>query len=205
MRMRSDESRLLGAACDTISAFFFLFVWLSPMAFGPEAVRVAFMIMLVEFLLFHATAVLGAQASRGAVGCLPLVGFGGAYLLFFVVTAVSYESLWPLGAYTWLLLAKLFSSTIVSRDRTQDQHWQNGIWVLSFIAWLGLALLTAVLPIPQLGMTPDAIEQVESFAISGSLAEYPQKLVVFGAAYFLLLAWVKFTGFNILDYFSKRQ
>jgi hypothetical protein len=68
-----------------------------------------------------------------------------------------------------------------------------------------LALLTAALPVPQLGMTPDSIDQIEAFAIGGSLAEYSQKLVAFGVACFLLLAWAKFTSFNILDFFSKRQ
>jgi hypothetical protein len=202
--MKTRINSLLGALADAITACFFLTLWFSPMAFGPEAVRVAFMLVLVEFLLIHATFVLGSEQRRSTAGCLPMVGFGGGYLLVFIVAALSYESMWPLFAFAWLLIGKMFTGAITGHEELWNRNWHNGIWMLSFVAWIGLILLVVVLPIPQVGMTPEALAQVDAFAISGALVDHPQKLMVFGAAYFMLLAAAKLTGFNVFDYFSVR-
>lgn len=195
---------LPAALCDAISGGFFLVLWLSPMAFGPEGVRVAFMLFLVEFLLMHAAGVLGAQQARGTGGCLALIGFSGGYLLFFVVAAASYESSWPLVAFAWLVLGKLFGGGKSSHEEIWNQHRRNGIWMLSFLAWLGLALLVMIMPVPQLGMQPEIMAQVDAFGVSGDWVDHPQKLMAFGTAYFMLLATAKLTDFNVLDFLSAR-
>jgi len=76
--------------------------------------------------------------------------------------------------------------------------------MLSFLAWLGLVFLIAVLPVPLLGMQPEIMRQVDVFAVSGYLVDHPQKLMAFGVAYYLILSAAKVKGFNVLDYLSSR-
>lgn len=187
-----------------VSAAFFLTVWLSPTVLGSDAVSVAFMLVFVEFLLMHGSGILGAQTARGSAGCLALIALGGGYLLFFLVAAVRFDSIWPLCAFAWLLVGKLLSGGARTYDVTERQHWNQGIWMLSFLAWLGLVLLIAVLPVPRLGMEPEIMRQVDVSAVSGYLVDHPQKLMAFGTAYYLILSAAKLKGFNVLEYFSSR-
>lgn len=67
--------RLLAALPDSLTALFFLSVWIRPLDFGHNGVRNGTLIMLVEFILVHASGVLGAQlfnpvSGRGKKSCL---------------------------------------------------------------------------------------------------------------------------------------
>jgi len=113
---------LPAALADMVSAAFFLTVWLSPAALGADAVSVAFMLVFVEFLLMHGSGILGAQMARGSAGCLALIGVVGGYLLFFLVAAVSFDSIWPLFAFAWLLVGKLLAGGARRFDVTEQAH-----------------------------------------------------------------------------------
>lgn len=204
MRREVDHNahRVLGAIPDMLTGGFFLVLWLSPLFFGPEGVKTAFLLLLVEFLLMHASGVLGSQQGRGTAGCLPLIGFGGLYLLIFLIVALSFDAGWPLLALAWLVVGKLTSGSMAGRDDLDRRHWNNAIWMLSFAAWIPLFLLVSVLPLPRLGMTPEAMALIE-IGGSGAAADNPHKAAAFGLFYFSLLAWAKGTGFNVIDYFSR--
>lgn len=194
---------LVAGLVDLVSAAFFLTLWIAPLALGPAGIRAAFLLVLVEFLLMHAAGVLGAQQGRGPVGCLAWLCSAVAILAFFVVAAVSFEARWPLLALAWLLVGKMPARAPIGQDAILVRYRSNGIWMISFLTWLVLVPLLFVFPVPSLGLQPDVVARID-VGVSGILAERPQKLMAFGAIYFLLLAAVKLTGFNVLDALSSR-
>ena len=55
----STVARAIAAAPDAVTCASFLLLWIAPTALGLDAVRGALLLMVVEFLLIHATAMLG--------------------------------------------------------------------------------------------------------------------------------------------------
>lgn len=187
-------ARLAAALPDAVTAGFFLIVWLAPMALGESAVRNALLIMLVEFLVIHASGFLGSfvlsdQAPRSK-RLLGLLGFSLFYLLFVTIFAWSFGEWWPFLAFGWLLLGKfagVLSHRVVNAE--QKQRMMNG-WGLSVLLYIAGAFATVFVPVPRLGM---GIELQSAFGLVGSglWVEQPQRVVAFGFLYFAFTAWSK--------------
>jgi len=191
---RSLLARLGAAFPDTVSALFFLSVWIAPMALGPGMVKTAMLIMLVEFILVHASAFLGSIAfsdktSRPAK-LRGLLLFTGFYLMFVLAFCFAFSAWWPVLAFGWLLGAKL---TIAMDRRVPAPELllrMQSAWAMSAMAYLGGVFLTVIAPIPRLGMTRD-IQPLFELPGSGHWVSYPHTVVAFGAVYFGFLAWAK--------------
>ncbi|MBK9668648.1 MAG: hypothetical protein IPO74_01140 [Thermomonas sp.] len=68
IRNTSRLPRLLAGLPDAITAGFFLALWIAPQWLGPNALRTGLLMMLVEFILMHATGILGSMALADAGG-----------------------------------------------------------------------------------------------------------------------------------------
>jgi hypothetical protein len=186
--------RLLNALPDAVTCTFFLTLWISPFAFGPDGVRNAMLTMVVEFIVVHASAFLGAAAFAADVSrakkLSALAGFGLFYLLFIAAWSYIFKQWWPFVTFGWLLLGKV--AVVMDTRQTPDEVVQRitSNQVLSTLAYLGGAFLTIFAPIPQLGLTPDVVSRLGLIG-SGLWVDKPHTVLAFGTIYFGFLSWIK--------------
>ena len=183
--------RLVAFLPDAITAVFFLVVWISPMAFGEGGVRNAMLIMLVEFVLIHATGGLGASVFREDLTrtkrYLIILGTSVFYLLFVSAFALVFKAWWPFLAFAWLLVGKLtiaFDPRRTSADRRTALQQR---WAQTAIVYLLGVFATVMLPLPRFGITAEVLPTL-GLTGSGLWVEQPHTVIAFGALYFVVLA-----------------
>ncbi len=186
--------RLLNALPDAITAGYFLILWMQPMAFGDHGVRTGMLIMLVEFIVVHASGFLGGIAFGDIVSrnarIKALCGLAGFYLLFIAAWSYAFQAWWPFLAFGWLWVGK----AVVAMDKrspTQDRmlRMMSG-WALSVVFYLAGAFMTVLLPIPRLGFSGIDVARLD-LPGSGEWVDRPYGVMAFGVLYFGLLATSK--------------
>jgi hypothetical protein len=194
MSPRSPLVRALAAVPDSITAGFFLLVWVAPMALGPGSVKNAMLLMIVEFVLVHGAGFLGSTAYAEDVPrarkVSALLGFTAFYMVFILAFSFLFKEWWPALAFFWLLVAKM--GIALDRKAPAAEHRlraQSG-WTLSVLAYLGGAFATILLPIPRLGIS-EALQPELGIPGTGEWVDKPHTVVAFGALYFGFLAWSK--------------
>ena len=189
--------RARSALPDAITAGVFLALWVSPFAFGAAGVRSAMLLMLVEFVLIHATAMMGAtvEARSGRSAKIRvLLGFGLLYAVFIGAFAFAFREWWPVYAFCWLLLAKLVR--LFGTADSDDARWQrHSDWALTCMLYLGGAFATLFLPLPRLGITHEIQPQL-GIEGGGEWVQNSHIVIAFGALYFSALAWARWRDFR---------
>lgn len=188
--------RALSALPDAVTASVFLVLWMAPFAFGESGVRNGMLLMLVEFILIHATVMMGAtveERSGRDAKIRVLVGFGLLYALFIGAFAFAFREWWPVYAFLWLLLAKLMR--LFSAADSDEARWQrHSDWALNCMLYLGGVFATLFLPLPRLGITRDIQPQL-GIEGGGEWVDNPHIVIAFGALYFSALAWARWRDF----------
>lgn len=191
--------RLIAAGPDAITAAMFVTIWIAPLALGESAVRNAMLMMLVEFVLVHASGFLGAivlavDADRRK-RILGLLGFSLFYSLFIGAFMLIFQEWWPLLAFGWLLLGKF--AGVLGRPRSNDrQARMMASWVFAAVFYLAGIFATVFLPIPRLGMRAELMPQF-GLVGEGLWVDEPHRVIAFGAIYFTLTAWMKLRDWAI--------
>jgi hypothetical protein len=183
--------RLVAALPDAVTAAFFLTLWIAPLAFGLHGVRNAMLVMLVEFVLIHATGGFGASVFREdltrAKRFAFLFGTSLFYLLFVSTFALIFEAWWPFLAFAWLLVGKLAMAVDPRRTSTERRVAMQRRWVQTAIVYLLGVFATVILPLPRLGITADVTPHL-GLTGSGLWIEQPHTVIAFGTLYFGVLA-----------------
>jgi len=191
--------RLVAALPDAITAGFFLLLWLVPQWLGPTALRTGLLMMLVEFILMHASGMLGgmalANAGDGRRPWKPILLFGGFYLVFIAAWAWSFEAWWPLLALAWLVAGKLVMAWQPLADAEKRERLQTE-WGISALAYLGGVFVTLFLPLPRLGLDAGVVAAAD-LPGSGEWVDKPHTVVAFGLIYFSVLATSKLRGWRL--------
>jgi hypothetical protein len=191
--------RLVAALPDTITAGFFLLLWIVPQWLGPTALRTGLLMMLVEFILMHATGILGGMALSNAGDTRrqwkPILLFSSMYLLFIAVWAWMFEAWWPLLALAWLVAGKLALAWQPLPDADKRDRIMSD-WGISALAYLGGVFATLMLPVPRLGLTGDVVAAAD-LPGSGEWVDKPHTVVAFGLLYFGVLAASKLRGWRL--------
>ena len=187
-------SRTLAALPDAVSAAFFLSLWIKPLYFDPRGVANGMLVMLVEFILLHASVFLGMTAfapDRSRAAKLKgIFGFGAFYLVFIIAWSVAFQAWWPFLAFGWLLMAKLAAAMQPGQaPQERLQRMQSG-WALGGMAYLAGVFLTVFIPVPRLGITGSVVSQLD-LPGSGLWISKPQTVIAFGVFYFSFLALAK--------------
>lgn len=186
--------RIAAALPDAVACTFFLTVWYSPFAFGPDTVNTALLVMLVEFVLVHAGGFLGfmllADGIARTTRIKALVGLGLFYLLFIGSFVAMFRQWWPLLAFGWLMLGKFAGVLARRRPGPDDAARMMSGWALSVAFFIGGVFLTLILPVPEWGMRASLRPE---FGLEGGgvWVDEPQRVVAFGAIYFALLSLSK--------------
>ena len=199
IRNTSRLPRLLAGLPDAITAGFFLALWIAPQWLGPNALRTGLLMMLVEFILMHATGILGSMALADAGGARrpwkPILAFSGLYLLFIAGYAWGFKAWWPLLALAWLVAGKLAMAwqplpNADKRDRLQAER------ALSALLYLIGVFITTFLPLPRLGLDAQVVAAAD-LPGSGAWVDRPHTVVAFGLSYFGLMAASKLLGWRL--------
>jgi hypothetical protein len=193
--MRPSLPRLFAALPDAITATIFITAWVAPSVPGPEAVKNLMLTMLIEFIVVHSSAFYAGIAASSDVArakrMLLMLGLAAFYMMFVFAFALAFDSTWPIYAFAWLLLSRFWHLWMHPSQASRETERMMMLWAASCGTYVFGALITAVLPLPALGVKP---EFVASMHLSGSgvWIERPQTVLAFGLLYFAIQAWVKY-------------
>ena len=194
----ASTPRLLGRVFsvlpDLLTALACMVVWISPMTFGPDAVKTVVLMMLMEFLMVHGTGFFtgiafmdDAPPRKRLLGMLGLLCF---YALFVGAFAFSFKAWWPVWVFAWLAISKALWIFVAPRDRAAEMDRQMKSWAFSTAAYLAAVFTTLMLPIPELGITA-SIQPELGLSGGGEWIDHPHIAVAGMALYYFAIAGFK--------------
>ena len=193
-------SRLFTALPDLLTTLFFLAIWIAPLEVSPQSVSNGMLIMLVEFILVHASGFLGAQVFNAKASTPQkigyILGFSVFYSLFIAVWAWSFQQWWPIFAFSWLIVGKLAAVILAGRSSEQRRLHMQSDWAIGAMAYVGGVFLTLFLPVPRFGISREVVTSL-NLSGSGVWVDEPQRVIAFGVFYFAILAWVKWRNYTL--------
>jgi predicted Co/Zn/Cd cation transporter (cation efflux family) len=134
----------------------------------------------------------GGGAGRRALGML---GLGLFYTLFVGAFALAFHTAWPLVSF-WLLMLNRMSSVLLYPAPNRDQRAFLGTtWSAHVVCYIAGVLLTLVLPLPSLGLTPQFVASMH-LPGRGIWVTQPWRVIAFGAFYFAVIAWCEWTNYR---------
>lgn len=169
----------------------FVTTWIAPVTLGEEMVARLIYVMLLEFLIVHATGFFsvigalgdGADAVAGrrtrALAYLGLFAFYGIIVTGF---ALGLGSSWPVVAFAMLMLPR-FPALVLDPPDFDGQFRVMAQWAAMTALFLFGAFLSIVDGLPTLGITPDVVA-AQGFTTGGLWLEEPHRVMVFGVFYF---------------------
>ncbi len=167
-----------------IAAMFFI-TWFYPNTFGTLTVHHLTFVMLMEFIVVHASGFLGAIAARdeskGSRAGI-FAALGAFYTIFAAGFAAMYGGWWPLWAF-WGLLLSRFPTVVLRPPGWREQRILMINWAAMVVLYLFGAVGTSALPVPSFGVTQAVIE-AQHFKDKGLWPEEPYRVMAFGALYF---------------------
>lgn len=188
-RLPRPIAALIDATPDALLAGTFLLTWINPHWREPSPVRYLMLLMLLEFIIIHASAMMlgcAAVASRSR-RTLTMFGFGLFYTLFVAGFALAFQTWWPLVSFWGLMLNRMLGSLLGwSEDGFSKQESQR-TWGLSAVAYITCVFLTILLPVPRLGIVNTATLGLTG---GGLWVSEPHRLLAFGALYYLAQVWI---------------
>lgn len=193
MRQRRFNWRnIISAVPDFAFAAAFLITWLMPDYFGETMVRRFMFIMLIEFIVVHSTGFLGVVAIMD-IDCIKKTLYFCGLFLFYCLFAGAFSATaghpWPLYTFLGLTLAK-FPAVVLERHDEKRQEALMGQWASMMAFYVVFVLLTAFIPVPRLGVTPDAVA-AQGFKTQGIWVEQPYRVLAAGFLYFFSLGLVE--------------
>jgi len=173
------------AGWDLAIAGAFLITWIAPETFGERMVHQLAFLMIIEFLVVHATGfftAFGATTESSLKRAGMTAGLLAFYTLFAGAFSLAYGSPWPLFLFFLVILPRI--PTLVFQPRgPSGQFVMMAHWAGMTALYIFGVFATIILPVPALGITPEVIEAQE-FGMTGLWPEEPYRVVAFGVIYF---------------------
>jgi hypothetical protein len=149
------------------------------------------LVMVVEFLVIHATIMLPIVAvfipeRLGGINT-GLVAGSLIYLAFATGASLAIDSWWPTLAFGWLLASRYLFPLL---GRVSDDDEDTRLWIFSTFTWLLLLFATLLLPIPDLAFHISISKELGDSA-NGIWVDEPQRTLAFALFYFTSLALYK--------------
>ncbi len=194
-------ARVMSALPDFTLAAAFAIAWAAPQWVDPVMLRVLHMTMLVEFLVVHASGMLGGalisdsnvRAARlGRAGIvLVLLGF---YSLFSVAFSFSFKSWFPFISFWSLMLNRMLPLLLTPPAQTRSMATM-GLWGASVACYLLGVFATVIVPMPRLGMDDAAVASLQ-LSGGGLWIDEPWRVMAFGVVYFTLIGLVQLLAYG---------
>lgn len=196
---------LTGSVPDLVLAGGFLITWYLPYTFGEMAVKHFTLLMLMEFLVVHATGFMGALTSRDTPFGMRLLMYSVLVTLYALMAfglSVGLGNFWPALAFTLMLVGKLPN---IFRPQHDDDAMMGLManWAGMVCLYLFGAFFTLTYEIPMHGITPEVIAS-QHFDVGGEWPERPYTVMAFGAIYFTGLALLNVLS-QYVDYRTSQK
>lgn len=187
-RLEPLVARLAASVPDLGLAAVFFVTWLAPNAFGERVVAYLMLVMLLEFLIVHASGMLGSvvfeEPLAPGMRAKSLLGLGGFYLLFAGALSLAFQAWWPLWTIALLLANRLLIVLTGELPEGTERLYIRRGWAVAAFFYLGFVFLTLLLPVPRLGLS-EAVVASQNLPGSGLWIDEPHRVIAFGFLYFL--------------------
>jgi hypothetical protein len=191
--MRIPAARVIAAAPDVAIGVSLLAAWIAPHAVGLDKLTYGLQLMLLEFIVIHSAAFMGATAIADTPiqkKILAVLGLGVLYTVFIVGFSLAFGDWWPVWAFWGLTLNRLLTVILSGQPKGEDASSMKAGWAISVALYLFWVIGTLLLPLPRLGIEPGMLASGGEGA-SGVWVDQPHRLLAAGAGYFLSQAYVE--------------
>jgi hypothetical protein len=181
---------LVSALPDFGLAALYLGAWIAPDPARPTLVGRLMLAMLLEFIVVHSAAFMGTAAL--APGSAParagrIAGIGLFYTLFVGGFSLAFHQIWPLWSFWALIVNRMLSVLLRQPAAGEEQQFLKSQWAAGAAFYLVAVMLTTVLPLPRLGVTPHAVAAMH-LGGSGLWVDQPWRVLAAGTLYFTATA-----------------
>ncbi|NND03868.1 MAG: hypothetical protein HKN91_13890 [Acidimicrobiia bacterium] len=184
--MKAAIGKIISATFDLALAAVFFITWTNPGSSLARPVEFMVLLMLIEFITVHSSAMLGSTWAGEESRSVRLRTVGvmtGLYALLVGAFSAGFGTWVPFIGF-WVLSAnRLLSMLIDGKPGPEAKKEAERSWARSVALYLFGAFGTTFLPVPRLGLTLDAMTDID-VAGSGVWVEEPWRVLAFGTAYF---------------------
>ena len=184
--MASVLGKLISAIFDVSLAAVFLVTWVSPESSLAQPPALLLLIMLIEFITMHSTAMLGSvwMSDKSTNERLRSVGLLTLMYAAFVGAFSAGFSTWAPFIGFWLLTAnRVVGMLLGGRPTKQMKEAAERSWARSVVLYIAGAFVTTFVGVPRLGLTPAVMESID-IPGGGVWVEEPWRVLGFGVFYF---------------------
>ncbi len=191
----------LAAAPDLALAGWFVLGWAAPRVIGQQAAGMLVGVMVLEFIIIHASIALVAapqviaqKAADGVWWKSEKAVFAGLLAMYSVAAAgisAAFHTAWLFLGF-WILMAnKFIGDWLTPPAQAEDRLQRHGArWGISAGLYLFLTAGSIFIPVPRLAATSASTGD-------GLWEQHPEQAVMMGALYFALLGFCElYGGFN---------
>lgn len=189
-----------GAAAvpDLLLAGWFILGWAAPQTIGRQAAGVLVGVMVLEFLIIHASVMLvslpdrfAKEGSDGQWWKTPAGARGGLLAMYSLVAAgisAGFGTAWLFIGF-WMLIGNKFIGDWLAPERDREARKQEHMarWATSAVLYLVLAFGSVFIPVPRLAATSGS-------GGDGLWERNPEQAIAMGALYFALLGFIELYG-----------
>jgi hypothetical protein len=180
----------VAAAPDLVLSGAFLVTWAHPSSIGEDSVKTMVPVLVLEFLVIHAT--IGLSATRARRHRSPhwrrgFWGLAAVYLLFASALSVGARSPWPALVIAGLTANKFLGTILAPREANMTPA-QTREWAVQTALFIACGFAGGFLPVPALGVTESYGEG------SGQWGEEPYRALASGALYYASLGFITLYG-----------
>ncbi len=174
-----------------------LLTWIWPDRMPGWMLQYIVLVMLLEFIVIHSSAILGSMAygddpKKKRLGAV--LGLGAFYSVFVIGFSLAFKTAWPLITFWGQTLNRLMGAMMGPGVSGKQKLYIQSMWAATAMFYLGGVFLTTLLPIPRLGIT-SAVESAANLPGSGLWIDDPWRPAAFGFLYF--------TGVGLVELFQE--
>ena len=189
---------LTAAAPDLGFGLVCLATWFWADRMPPWMLDYILLVMLLEFIVVHSSALLGSMAysddpRKKRVGAL--LGLGGMYSIFVLGFCLAFKTLWPILSFWGQTFNRLMGPMLGADLSGRQRAYVHGMWAISAGLYFVGAFVCSLVPWPRLGVTYEIVAAA-NLSGSGLWIDEPWRPVVFGFFYF--------TGVGLFELFQER-
>ncbi len=181
-------TRIAAAVPDFALAAGFLITWIAPATFGQRAVAYLMLVMLLEFIIVHASGFMGSVILNEPLSrrtrFKALLGLGAFYGLFAAAFSAAFRAWWPLWTIFLLTLNRLLAVLTGELPEGRERAYVRRSWAVAALLYLVFVLVTTLLPVPRFGITAEVV-RAQGLPGSGLWIDAPHRVLAFGFLYFL--------------------
>lgn len=195
MTLKLPFPNIFSSVPDFLMGAAFLATWIDPYALGDGMLPYMMLVMLLEFIIIHSSAFIGnimyGDLSKQKKITM-MLGFFGFYTLFVLAFSLGFGEWWPIVAFTGLMLNRMLSVLVGNLPEGAERERVRSMWAVNVFCYIVGVFATILLPIPALGITPEAIAQA-GLTGEGIWIEEPYRLAAFGFLYFSAVGSIELT------------